>query len=211
VARIPVEACAGHPLANDQGYGFAGEATNRDPPVATDGPEDWTILDPRGAELGFQHPDGAVNGSAEWDADPPADAVLISLRPADHNDDAMSGALVSMQLIADRLQIAGLPNRPGGGPCVVRSRISWIEVERSFQIAAPDVAAWEELGGAWEGLVLTLRIGLILAARGLRSPIELSMEMALKVFLNLSEERTDAGVKEARTGGSRFAILKESA
>jgi hypothetical protein len=73
--------------------GFAGEATNRDPPVATDGPEDWTILDPRGAELGFQHPDGAVNGSAEWDADPPADAVLIGLRPADHNDDAMSGAL----------------------------------------------------------------------------------------------------------------------
>jgi hypothetical protein len=58
---------------------------------------------------------------------------------------------------------------------------------------------------------LTLRIGLILAARVLRSPIELSMEMALKVFLNLSEERTDAGVKEARTGGSRFAILKESA
>jgi|SRR5271165_1658094 len=36
-------------------------------------------------------------------------------------------------------------------------------------------------------------------------------EMALKAFLNLSEEQTDAGVKEARTEGPRFAILKERA
>ena len=37
------------------------------------------------------------------------------------------------------------------------------------------------------------------------------MRSALKVFLKLSEERTDAGVKEARTEGPRFAILKERA
>jgi hypothetical protein len=36
-------------------------------------------------------------------------------------------------------------------------------------------------------------------------------EIVLKVFLKPSEERTDAGVKEARTGGSRFAILKKCA
>ena len=35
--------------------------------------------------------------------------------------------------------------------------------------------------------------------------------MASKVFLKLSEEQTDAGVKEARTEGPRFAILKERA
>jgi hypothetical protein len=36
-------------------------------------------------------------------------------------------------------------------------------------------------------------------------------EIAFKVFLKLSEERTDAGIKEATTKGPRFAILKERA
>ncbi len=36
-------------------------------------------------------------------------------------------------------------------------------------------------------------------------------EIVLKVFLKLSEERTDAGVKEATTEGPRFTILKERA
>ena len=42
MARIPgrVEPCGGHPIANDQGHGFAREATNRDSPVSIDGPED---------------------------------------------------------------------------------------------------------------------------------------------------------------------------
>jgi hypothetical protein len=126
-------------------YGFAGEATNRDPPVATDGPEDWTILDPRGAELGFQHPDGAVNGSAEWDADPPADAVLIGLRAADHNDDAMSGALVSMQLIADRWTSQSTRRR-----AVRREKQNL--VDRGRAVVPDRRAGRRSLGGAWRSL-----------------------------------------------------------
>ena len=91
MARIPgrVEPCGRHPVANDQGHGFAGESIDRDPPVSIDGPENGTVLDLRGAEPVFQRPDGAVNGSAERDADPPADAVLVGLRPPDGQNDPL--------------------------------------------------------------------------------------------------------------------------
>src|SRR5258708_193643 len=71
VAGIPigVEPCGCHPIANNQGHRFAGQLTGRDTPVSIDGPEDGTLLDLRGAEPVFERPDGAVNGSAERDAD----------------------------------------------------------------------------------------------------------------------------------------------
>ena len=39
---VRVEPCGGHPIANDQGHGFAGKSTGRDPPVSIDGSENGT-------------------------------------------------------------------------------------------------------------------------------------------------------------------------
>ncbi len=91
MAGIPgrVEPCGGNPVAKDQGYGFAGQSTDREAPVSIDGPEDGTVLDPRGVERVFQRPDRAANGSAERDVDPPADAVLVGLRPPDSQDNPL--------------------------------------------------------------------------------------------------------------------------
>ncbi len=61
--------------------------------MSIDRPENGTLLDPRGAEPGFERPDGAVNGSAERDADPPADAVLVGLRPPDGQNDPLPNPL----------------------------------------------------------------------------------------------------------------------
>jgi hypothetical protein len=72
--------CDGHPVAKDQGHRLAGESTRRDSPVSIDGLENGTVLNPRGVEPNLKRADGAVNGSA---ADPPADAVLVGLRPPD--------------------------------------------------------------------------------------------------------------------------------
>ena len=58
-----------------------------------DGSEDGTVLDPCGAEPVFHRPDGAVNGSAEGDADPPADAALVGLRPPDGQNDPLPDPL----------------------------------------------------------------------------------------------------------------------
>jgi len=46
---------------------------------------------------------------------------------------------------------------------------------------------------------------------GLSLKVAGELEIVFKIFLKLSEERRDAGVKEARTEGPRFAILKERA
>src|SRR5271157_161700 len=95
MAGIPlrVEPCGRHPVANDQGHGFAGGSTDRDSPVSIDGAENGTVLDPHGADPVFQRPDGAVNGSAERDADPPADAVLVGLRPPDGQNNPLPNPL----------------------------------------------------------------------------------------------------------------------
>ena len=66
---------------------------DRDPPVSIDGPENGTVLDPCGVEPGFQRPDGTVNGSAGRDADLAPDAVLVSLRPPDGQNDPLPDPL----------------------------------------------------------------------------------------------------------------------
>ncbi len=58
-----------------------------------DGSEDGTVLDPCGAEPVFHRPDGAVNGSAEGNADPPAYAALVALRPPDGQNDPLPDPL----------------------------------------------------------------------------------------------------------------------
>ena len=81
MARIPhwVELSGGHPIANNQGHRLAGESTRRNPPVSIDWPEYRTVLDPRGVEPVLKRPEGAVDGSAERDADLAPHAVLVCL------------------------------------------------------------------------------------------------------------------------------------
>ena len=57
------------------------------------GAKHGTLLDPRGAEPVFQRPDGAVNRSAERDADLTPHAVLVSLRPPDGQNDPLPDPL----------------------------------------------------------------------------------------------------------------------
>ena len=57
--------------------------------MSINGSEDRTLLDPRGVEPVFQRPDGAVNGSTEWDADFAPDAVLVDPRPPDRQNDPL--------------------------------------------------------------------------------------------------------------------------
>jgi len=61
--------------------------------VSIDGSENGSVLNPRGADPVFQRPDGAVNGPAERDADPPAYAVLVGLRPPDGQNDPLPDPL----------------------------------------------------------------------------------------------------------------------
>src|SRR5580692_6319635 len=77
-----IEPCGRHPVAYDQGHGFAGESTDQDTPMSIDGPENGSVLDPRGAEPVFQRPDGAVNGSAKRDANFAREAVLVDVASA---------------------------------------------------------------------------------------------------------------------------------
>ena len=61
--------------------------------MSIDGSENWSVLDPRAPEPVFQRPDGTVNGSTERDADPPADAILVGLRPPDGQNNPLPNPL----------------------------------------------------------------------------------------------------------------------
>src|SRR5208282_5864277 len=95
MAGIPgrVEPRRRHPLPDNHGHRFGRKSIGQDPPVSIDRSENGTLVDPRGAEPVFQRPDGAVNGSAQRDADLPADAVLVSLRPPDGQYDPLPNPL----------------------------------------------------------------------------------------------------------------------
>jgi len=57
--------------------------------VSIDGPKYGTIVNPRCVEPSLKRPDGAVNSSAEGDADPPTDAVLVGLGAPDGQNDPL--------------------------------------------------------------------------------------------------------------------------
>jgi hypothetical protein len=61
--------------------------------VPIDGSKNGTVIDPRGAEPTLKCADGAVNCSAEWDANPPADSVLVGLRSPDGQNDPLPNPL----------------------------------------------------------------------------------------------------------------------
>ena len=103
---------------------------------------------------------------------------------------------------------------------VLRRAISWQRESFGTSIGAAVIV----FAGRTRGEFHQPRADLAIAGFGLDAPNRLNFdrqsrevadqaidEMASKVFLNLSEEQTDAGVKEARTEGPRLAILKERA
>jgi hypothetical protein len=61
--------------------------------MSIDGPENRTVLDPRGVEPGFQRPHGTVNGSAERHANFAPQAVLVCFRPPDGQNDPLPDPL----------------------------------------------------------------------------------------------------------------------
>jgi hypothetical protein len=78
--------------------------------VSIDGSESGTVLDPRGVEPVFQRSDGAVNGSAERDADLAPHAFLVGPRPADREDHPL---LSPLKVIAVDCNHLGPPEAAG--------------------------------------------------------------------------------------------------
>ena len=72
--------------------------------MSIDGPEHGSVLDPRGAEPVFPRPDGAVNGSAERDADLAPHPFLVSLGSRDGQNDPLPDPLDLNEVNCNKLR-----------------------------------------------------------------------------------------------------------